>query len=331
MCQALGHGPVTPGEILRPGGGTPPALVLIGNLQQPLGGIGMSVEYHVFHAFAQRLRQFVVHGELAGVNDTHVHAGLGGMVQKHGVDGLAHGVVAAEGKGHITDTPGNQGVRKCLFYLLSRFDKVDSIIIVFINSCGDGKDIGVEDNVFGRNAHLLGQNPVGPGTNLDLACLGVGLAGFVEGHDDHGGAVLAAQPGMVDEHGLPLLHADGIHHPLALDALEPGLDDRPLGGVDHHGHPGDVRLRGAEIQEGGHGHFALQHGLVHVDVDHLRAVLDLASRDFERLVILPFQDQALKSGGTGDIGTLADVHEQRILADVERLEPRQPRGEVVGP
>ena len=48
---------------------------------------------------------------------------------------------------------------------------------------------------------------------------------------------------------------------------------------------------------------------VHVDVDHLRAVLHLLARDFDRLGIVVGEDQLLERGAAGHIGAFADVDE----------------------
>ena len=45
------------------------------------------------------------------------------------------------------------------------------------------------------------------------------------------------------------------------------------------GHPADVGLAGDELEEAVHGRDAVDHALVHVDVDDLRAVLDLLRGD----------------------------------------------------
>ena len=68
---------------------------------------------------------------------------------------------------------------------------------------------------------------------------------------------------------------DGVDDALALQALEAGLDDLPLGGVDHEGDLGDFGLAGQELQIAGHGGDAVDHALVHADVEDVGAVLDL--------------------------------------------------------
>ena len=112
---------------------------------------------------------------------------------------------------------------------------------------------------------------------------------------------------------------------LALEALEPRLDHLPLRGVDHHRDPGDVGLGGDEVQEGPHRRGGVEQRLVHVDVDHLRAVLHLLARDLERRVVVAALDQLGELRRAGDVGALADVHEQRVGPDRERLEPGEPR------
>ncbi|MNS95288.1 hypothetical protein D3C72_1295400 [compost metagenome] len=172
-----------------------------------------------------------------------------------------------------------------------------------------GEDIGVEDDVLGREADLVDQDVVGAGADLDLARGGVGLAHLVEGHDHDGGAVAHAFHGVLAEGGLALLHRDRVDDRLALNALQARLDDLPLGAVDHHRHTGDVGLGGDQVEEGAHGDGAVQQPLVHVDVDDLGARLDLLTRDVEGGGVVAVHHQLAELGRAGDIGPLADVDE----------------------
>ena len=52
--------------------------------------------------------------------------------------------------------------------------------------------------------------------------------------------------------------------------------------VDHHRHPRDIGLGGDQLQERRHRVDRVEQPLVHVDVDHLRAILDLLARDLDR-------------------------------------------------
>ena len=64
---------------------------------------------------------------------------------------------------------------------------------MFLDAGGDRKNIRVENDVGRIEADFLGKDFVGALADLDLALDRVGLALFVERHDDDGGAVVAAQ------------------------------------------------------------------------------------------------------------------------------------------
>ncbi len=213
-----------------------------------------------------------------------------------------------------------------LLDVLHCVDEVHRVVVVLVDAGRHREDVGVEDDVFRREAHPIHQNAVGPLADLELAGTGIGLAHFVERHHDDGGTVAAQQSGLLDEFLLPLLHGDGVDHRLALHALEAGLQHLPLGGVDHHRYPGDVRLAGNQVQEAHHGRLGVQHPLVHVDVDDLGAALHLLLGDVEGLVVEPLLDQPLELGRAGDVGALPHVHEHGFGGDDEGLQARQPAG-----
>ncbi len=118
------------------------------------------------------------------------------------------------------------------------------------------------------------------------------------------------------------MRRDGIDDALALDALQPGLDHRPLRAVDHDRHARDVRLARDEVEELRHRRLAVEHALVHVDVDDLRAALDLLLGHGQRLLVVAREDQLGKLRRAGDVGALADVDEIRVRRLVERLHAR---------
>ena len=128
---------------------------------------------------------------------------------------------------------------------------------------------------------------------------------------------------LVDEFGLAVLEADGVDDALALDALEAGDDGRPLRGVHHHRHPGDVGLGGDQLEEAVHGRLRVEHGVVHVDVDHLGAVVHLLAGDLEGGGEVAVQDQLPEAGRTGHVAALAHVHEAGDLVEGEGLQAAQ--------
>jgi hypothetical protein len=115
-------------------------------------------------------------------------------------------------------------------------DEIHAVVVVFLDAGGDGENVRIKNDVFGRKADFLGQQLVGALADFGLARKGVGLSLFVEGHHDHRGAVALAQLGLAQELGLAFLHGNRVDNALALHALQARLDDFPLGGVDHDRH-----------------------------------------------------------------------------------------------
>ena len=191
---------------------------------------------------------------------------------------------------------------------------------MLLDAGGHGEDIGVEDDVFGRKADRLGENLVGTAADLLAAFQVVGLAFFVEGHHHHGGAVFAAQARVLDEGGFAFLHRNRVDHRLTLHAAQPGFDHRPFGGVDHHRHAADVRLRGDQLEEGAHRLDAVEHAFVHVDVDDLRAGLDLLTCHRQSGGVVAVLDQVAEPGRAGDVGALADIAEIQFGRQVQRFQ-----------
>jgi len=317
MRQALGHGDrrlgrAAPFEAL--------AFVLgaaargLGDLDQALAGVGPAIEHHILDALAQYGFDVVIDAHHAGVDDAHVHACLDRVVQEHGVDGFAHRVVAAERERHVRHTARDLGAGQVLLDPAHGLDEVDRVVVVLLDAGGDREDVGIEDDVLGREADFIDQDAVGALADLDLARECVGLALLVERHHHRGRAIALDQLGLLLERLQAFLHGDRVDDALALDAAQPGLDHRPLGRVDHDGHAGDIGLGRDQVQEAHHRGLAVEHGFVHVDVDHLGAVFHLLARDGQRILELAVEDQARKGLGARDIGAFANVDEQRVLA-----------------
>jgi hypothetical protein len=323
MAQPLGHrlrllGGAAPGEAGRVVAGR--ALGALGDLDQALAGVLPAVEDHVLDPLAQLRIEVVVDADHPGVDDAHVHARLDRVVQEHGVDGFAHRVVAAEREADVGDAARDLGAGQVGLDPARRLDELDRVVVVLLDAGGDREDVRVEDDVLGRKAHLVDEDPVGALADRGLPGEGVGLTLLVEGHHHRGGAVAAHQPGLMAEGRLAFLHRDRVDDALALDALQPGLDHLPLRAVDHDRHARDLGLAGDQIQEADHRRLRIEHRLVHVDVDDLGAALDLLAGDAEGLLELAVEDQAGERLRAGDVGALADVDEQRPGADQHRFQ-----------
>ena len=215
--------------------------------------------------------------------------------------------------------PGNSALQPP-----NRLDERDRVGVVFLHPGRDREDVGVEDDVLRLEPDDIGQEGVGPPQDGDAPFDRLGLALLVERHDHDGRPVAAAQAGLAEELRVALLERDRVDDALALELLEAGLDDRPLRAVDHDRDPGDVRLGGDPAQESRHRGHAVEHRLVHVDVDELGAVGDLLAGDVDRLVLGSVGDQPGELARAGHVRPLADVDEGVAgRRDDQRLEARQ--------
>ena len=293
------------------------ALVAFGRLEQAVGRVCAPIEDHVLDQVAQLGLDIVIKRKLPGIDDAHVHARLDRVVQEHRVHRFTHALVAAEGERQVRHAAGHMHVRQLRLDAAGRLDEGAGVVVVLLDAGGDGEDIRVEDDVLGWKVHLLGEKLVGALADRELALGRLGLTRLVERHDDNGGAVAQHLASVLQERPLAFLHADGVHHRLALHAFQARLDDRPFRRVDHDRHARDVRLGGDEVEEGRHGLLGIEHALVHVDVEHVGAVLDLLARDLERRGVIIGLDQLAEARGPGDVGPLA--HHDEILRCVGHL------------
>ncbi len=172
------------------------------------------------------------------------------------------------------------------------FDEVDCVVVVFLDSGGYGEDVGIEDDVVGREVDFFREDVVGSLANGNSAFVAVGLALLVEGHNDNGGAIGPHLRGVFAEFVGSFFEGYGIYYGLALNAFESGFDDAPFGGVYHDGNAGDVGFGCDEVEVALHGGLAVEHAFVEVHVDDLGAVIDLLPGDFYRFFVALFADEA---------------------------------------
>ncbi len=287
---------------------------------EPLGGVRAAVENHVLDPLAQGRLDVFIDGQLPGVDDAHIEPGVDGVVEKCRVERLADRVVAAKRKRDIAHAAGNLHVRQQFLDLPRGLDEVYAVLCMFLHARADGQNVRIEDDVGRLDARLFGEQFIGALGDADFVLDGDGLTLLVEHHHHAGRAVLLHEASVVEELGLALLEADGIDNRLALHAFQPRFQHRPTGTVDHHGHAGDVRLRGDEIEELGHHFGAVQQSLVHIDVDDVRAALYLLPGDGNRLAQVAVADQPGEPFRAGDVRPFADHREGAFGEDHERLE-----------
>src|SRR5690606_14780864 len=114
----------------------------------------------ILYPLTELRRNLGIDRELTRVDDSHIHAGFTGVVEEHRVHRLAYGIVAAEGKGDVADAAADQCVRQMRLDVPGRSDEIHRVVVVFLDSCRDRKDVRIEDDVFRRKTDLLRQNAV---------------------------------------------------------------------------------------------------------------------------------------------------------------------------
>ena len=253
-----------------------------GELDHPLGRVRPAVEDDVLDVLEQILRDVLVDHQLAGVDDAHVHAGPDRVIQERRVNGLTHHIVAAERKRQIADAAADLHARAGRLDDPRRLDEVDRVGVVLLEPGRDRENVRIEDDVRRFEPGAFGEQGVGALADRHLALDRVGLPLLVERHADHAGAEAFDDRRLRQEVGLTFLQADRVDDRLALHALQPGEDHRPLRAVDHERHARDVRLGADVVQEVGHRLLGVEHALVHVDVDQVGAAAHLLERHLGR-------------------------------------------------
>ena len=212
----------------------------------------------------------------------------------------------------------------CCLDLPGRLDEIDPVARVFFNTRCDSENIRIKDDVRRFESHLFSEYPVRALANFDFAFDGVSLTLGVERHDNDGSAVSAHKLCLLDKVLLAFFEADRIDDGLALYTLQSGFDHRPFRRVNHNWKPRYIRLRGDEAQELHHRILRVEHALIHVDVDDLRAIVHLVASNLDRGSIVVGLNQTPKSCRSRYIAALTHIDEQVIRSNIQRFEPGNP-------
>ena len=102
-------------------------------------------------------------------------------------------VVTAERERDVRHTTGNHCMWKFAFDICNGVDEIESIVVVFINTSSNGKDVRVENNIFRRKTHLVDKNMIGATTDFYLTFTSIRLPYFVKGHNDNGSTIATNQ------------------------------------------------------------------------------------------------------------------------------------------
>src|SRR5665647_2690800 len=155
----------------------------------------------------QFCRYFIIDLQHPWIDYSHIQTGFDGVVQENRVDGFPDGIVSPEGEGYIGNSPAYFGIRKMFFDPGSCPEKIDGIVVMFLQTSTDGEDIRIEDDVFGRKENGVDQNMVGPFADCDPLFVGRCLSLLIECHHHHGSAVVSDFSGLPEELLLSLFKA----------------------------------------------------------------------------------------------------------------------------
>ena len=163
----------------------------------------------------QFLGDFIVYFHHPSIHDTHVQTGFDGVVQEGRMHCLAHTIVAAEGEADVRNTTRDFGTRQVLLDPACGFNEVYGVVVVFIDACGYGEDVGVKDDVVDRKSNGF-EDVITAFANGNFAFETVGLSVFVKGHHYHCSTIAMHQFGFFYEGLFAILQRNGIHDAFAL-------------------------------------------------------------------------------------------------------------------
>ena len=187
----------------------------------------MTVEDNILTGVPQFGVNRVIDIQLPGIDDRHVHARWNGVIQKDAVHRPAHRLIATKAEGQVGKTTRNMHMRAARLDLSGRFDEIDAVIVMLLNTRGDREHIGIKDDIFRRKANAC-QQLIGARANFDLALFGVRLPFFVKGHHNHSRTIGHAFAGVIEKRLFAFLHADRIDDGLARNAFQASLYDVPF-------------------------------------------------------------------------------------------------------
>ena len=174
--QPLVDRELAPGEVVAGALHGRAARVPRRDLEQAVGGVGAAVEDDVLDALEELGVDVVVLRDDARVDDRHVEAGLDRVVQEHRVDRLADAVVAAERERDVGHAAAHARVRDRCLDPARRLEERVRVLRVLLHAGRDREDVGVEDDVLGREPCLRDEQVVRAREDGDASLDGVGLA-----------------------------------------------------------------------------------------------------------------------------------------------------------
>ena len=219
-----------------------------------------------------------------------------GVIEERRVHRLAHLVVAAEAERDVGDAAAHLGVRQVLLDPARGLDEVHRVVVVLLDAGGDGENVGIEDDVFGRKADLVHQDAVGALADADLVRVGRGLA-LARRRPSPRPPRRTSEPSRRcwRNFSSPSFSEIEFTMPLPCRHFSPASMTSHFEESTMNGTLATSGSLAEQLQEARHGRDAVDHALVHADVDDVRAVLDLLPRDADGFLVFAFLDRAWRT------------------------------------
>ena len=284
-------------------------------------GRGSTVPHEVEADLALLVGQPVQRHDLAGVDDRRVQPGLHRLVQEHAVQRMAGRRVEPEADvGHAERRvgAGDLGLDPP-----DRLDRVDGVPAQVVVAGRQRERQRVEDQVAGRHPVALGGDLVDAMGDLHLPLDVPRWPPLVDQQADDGGAVVTGQRHHAVEPAarqLAVLEVGRVEDGAAADVLEPGLQHRRLGGVEHER---DAGLRGEPLGDLVHVDGAVAADVVDADVEHVGALTDLLVGHLRARVPVALEHRVAERLGPVGVRALADDQEREVLLDRDRAVDRR--------
>ena len=191
------------------------------------------------------------------------------MVKESSVHGFAYGIISTEGKRYVADPTTYLRTRKILLDPARCIKEVNRILAVLFHPCSYWENIGIKNDVLVVKFYLIDKDSIASLTDLNASLVGICLSLLIEGHHHYCSTKLLDGLCLLDKFFFPVFQGNRVHDTFSLYALQSSKDDAPLGTINHDWNTTDLRFRGNQVEKADHGKLAIQHALVHTDVQHL--------------------------------------------------------------
>ncbi len=176
----------------------------------------IAVEDYIFAEVPQMWVNFIIHHQLACIYNTHIHTRFDSIEQEYRVHGFPHMFITAEREGEVAYTATYFRQRHQFFYFPGGFNKINSVIIMFLQPRSYSKNIWIEYDILRVITHLLCQYFISTVADFHFSVLCISLPLFIKSHHDHRCPIALANDGLFNEFRFPFFHGDRIHNTFSL-------------------------------------------------------------------------------------------------------------------